>query len=132
MSKRTAWNSTLPKPTKPLGTNRKRKAKLHAEHFGPPGFVEHVHAYGCIIAIERQSTKDCRGKSEAAHVRGRKNGWRENIIALCAGHHRTRADSFHNLGSAKAFDAKHATDSDLWAAAITSKWDAENPDQENG
>jgi hypothetical protein len=110
--------------------NRKRKAKRHAEQFGPPGFVEFVHEYGCVVA--RQGTvgfrlPSCFGAIEAAHVRSRGagGGWRDNVAGLCRFHHAEQ----HDMG-VDAFEKYYGTDLDLWACAITHQWDLANPDAE--
>lgn len=104
--------------------NPKRRKKLHADQFGPPGFADFVRQQGCIIAIERGGASFCEGRVEAAHVHGRGPGWRNNLIGLCRGHHTMAPGSFHHLGSADAFDKRWGTDLDLWAVAITGKWEA--------
>lgn len=102
--------------------NRKRKTKRHADAFGPPGFVEFVHSYGCLIAREKGPLSGCGGPIEAAHVHGRSKGWKENVVGLCRDHHTAGPKSFHHLGSAAAFDKHWYTDLDLWAVAIYSRW----------
>lgn len=99
--------------------NRKRAKKKHAEAFGPPGFVEFVHEFGCVIAREKADAK-CDGPVEVAHLKSRGAGgvWRENTVGLCRHHHAQH----HRLG-VESFDRFYETDLDLWACAITHRWD---------
>lgn len=112
-------------PLKPK--NAKRAKKRYAEAFGPPGFVEHVHSYGCLVFREKGPLSGCEGPSEAAHLksRGAGGGWRENVVPLCRKHHA----ELHRHGLV-SFDVRHSTDLDLWAAAIYSKWTANNPTED--
>lgn len=132
MSKPRAWNSTLPAPEKPLDRsgplpkrNAKRAKVRHAAHFGPPGYVEHVHSFGCVFAVERGTTAECEGPLEACHrkSRGAGGGWRKNLFCACRKHHAMQ----HAMGVA-AFERFVPTDLDLWACAITGKWDANQRD----
>jgi hypothetical protein len=104
--------------------NAKRAKKAHEASFGPPGFVEFVHSYGCVLAKENVGHV-CEGPMEAAHVRGRHRGWKCNVVCLCRGAHTMAPGSFHHLGSAAAFDKRWGTDLDLWAVAIQGKYEAQ-------
>lgn len=117
--------SPLERRTPVKKRNAKRAKKAHAEQFGPPGFVEFVHEYGCIIAREKGPLSGCGGPVEAAHVRNRREGWKNNVVGLCRDHHTAAPGSFHFLGSAGAFDKRWNTDLDLWACAVTAKWEAQ-------
>ena len=110
----------LKRTTRLKPVNAKRKKKMHAEQFGPPGFADFVRASGCMIAVERVSSV-CMGPVGVAHVvsRGAGGKWRENCVGLCAGHHAVQ----HAIGVAE-FEKRHGVDMDLWACAITGKWEA--------
>ena len=103
--------------------NRKRAKAKHAAAFGPPGFVEFVHRFGCVVARQSNSLSGCGGRVEAAHVRNRREGWKNNVVGLCADHHTAGPGSFHHLGSAEAFGKRWRMDLDLWACAVTHQWD---------
>lgn len=94
---------------------------MSAEQFGPPGFVEFVHSFGCVIARERGGPQDCDGPVELAHIksRGAGGGWKNNSLGLCRHHHQTQ----HALGIV-TFQKRNETDLDFWACAITGKWEA--------
>ena len=100
--------------------NKKRKANLRESHFGPPGFVEFVHRHGCVVARDGASLSRCEGPVEAAHrkSRGAGGGWRHNVYGLCRKHHQEQ----HSKGL-ETFETAHHLDGDLWACAITGKFD---------
>lgn len=100
--------------------NPKRRKRLSAEQFGPPGYVAHVHSYGCLVELEG-CPDECEGPMEAAHVksRGAGGGWKNNLVPLCRRHHRQQ----HDMG-ADTFAWHHQIDLDLWACAITGKFTA--------
>lgn len=100
--------------------NAKRAKQSHAEDFGPPGYVEHVHGRGCLVARTARTTKGCLGSPEAAHVVPRSRGglWRDNLVCLCTAHHREA----HTLGH-QTFEKKHRLDMDLEACVTTHRWD---------
>lgn len=116
---RSAWKKLI------APINRKRAAKRKLEAFGPPGFVQFVHEYGCVVARQSGTTGGCLGPVEAAHVRSRATGgvWRDGVCGLCVGHHRES----HDIGQ-KTFQKKYEIDLDLWAVAICHQWEK----QENG
>lgn len=104
--------------------NAKRKARRHEEEFGPPGFVEFVHSYGCVIAREHDGdwqTAGCVGPVEAAHVKSRGAGgkWKNNIVGLCKGHHFEQ----HAVGMIEFTKRHDNIDLDLWAVAVTGAWE---------
>lgn len=121
---------SAPKPrAKPIPKkNAARAKKRHAEAFGPEGFVEFVHSYGCVVAQEKGPLSGCEGPSEAAHLksRGAGGGWRENVVPLCRKHHAEQ----HRHGI-KSFDVRHNMDLDLWAAAVFSRWVTDHPTKES-
>lgn len=94
---------------------------MSAEQFGPPGYVAHVHSYGCLVELEQPGSGECEGPIEAAHVksRGAGGGWKNNVVPLCRRHHRQQ----HDMGS-DTFAFHHVLDLDLWAAAICGKFTA--------
>lgn len=105
--------------------NQKRRKRLHAEQFGPPEFGEFVRNYGCVIAIEGGSSEDCDGPIQVAHrkSRGAGGGWRDNCYGLCAAHHVEQ----HAVGLV-TFENEYCLDGDLWACAITHKFDLAHPE----
>lgn len=116
----------LEKATAPIKKfNAKRKAKRRAEEFGPPGFVEFVHSYGCVVARNEgysMNSPSCSGPVEAAHVKSRGAGgkWKNNIVGLCKGHHFEQ----HAVGMIEFTKRHDNIDLDLWAVAINGRWEA--------
>ena len=88
-------------PIKP----KKRKPTEYARIWGSRNRVLTIKALACWVCG--------RGPSENCHLgnegMGRRSGY-QNIVNLCAAHHRTAKDSLHNLGSVEAFDRVHDTD----------------------
>lgn len=103
-----------------LKSDSAKREERHERDFGPPGFVEFCHRYGCVVARQTGTTQGCLGPIEAAHVRSRgaKSGWRDSVVGLCLSHHREQ----HTVGI-KTFAKRHDLDLDLWACAVTNQWD---------
>ena len=112
-----AWierRSPLPK------VNRKRKAKLHAEQFGPPGFGDFVRSRGCVVARQMGSVAGCLGPMQHCHRKSRAAGgkWRDNSFCACLAHHAEE----HNMGQ-ETFERAYGLDLDLEACVVTHQWD---------
>ena len=86
--------------------NRERRDREWARAYGSVERVEAVRAMRCCVP-------GCNGLSENAHITtggmGRKAD-ADKVANLCRGHHRTRRDSLHNLGSVEAFRRAHGVD----------------------
>ncbi len=111
------WIEKIRGPKKNKAAEKRAKFE---EKFGPPGFVEFVHAYGCVVEKQSGSADGCLGAIEVAHVKSRGAGgtWKNGTVGLCTAHHREQ----HSFGI-KTFAARHNLDLDLWACAVTHKWD---------
>lgn len=116
-----AKSAPKPRATPIKKVNRKRKAKRHAEDFGPEGFADFIRSYGCLVAIERgdRARARCGGPIEACHLKTRAAGgtWKENVFPLCRSHHAEQ----HRHGIT-SFQVRHELDLDLWCAALYSRW----------
>ncbi len=91
---------------------KKRSPEETLRIYGTEERRDAVKAMPCVVP-------SCyRTPSENSHLvnggMGRKAD-ADTIVPMCAHHHRTGTNSFHNLGSVRAFDAMHGTD--LWATA---------------
>ena len=98
--------------------NAQRRAAEFARCFGSDARVKWMKAKPCLVCG--------RTPSENAHTHTAGMSYRADvchIVPLCADHHRTGPDSFHELGSANAFDARHGTDLFAAAARLAAEWD---------
>lgn len=105
------WPSPKPQPREkkvpkpPKARNAKRSADEFTRCYGSPERCEWVQSLPCIVP-------DCRKPSENMHIEGDGAGRKADankIVPCCAGHHRTRRDSLHNLGR-EAFEGEHLVD----------------------
>ena len=97
--------------------NAERRAAEFERAFGGADRAAWVKRQPCLVCGRRPS--------ENAHTHSAGMGYRadaRHVVALCARHHRTGADSFHALGSARAFDAHHGTDLHAAAARLDAMW----------
>lgn len=80
-----------------------------------PRYLDFIRQWPCALA----ATGDCVGHIEAAHVGDRGLGQKcrdEETIPLCAGHHRTGAESHHVLG--RRFWEHHGIERDALLAML--------------
>lgn len=128
MSKRTAHNSTLPAPDKPLKrktplrpVNSKRKAARQDDPnvFGA-FYVWLKKTQGCVVGGRWVSASDtCMGAVAGHHLKSRGAGGTDmdGLAALCAKHH----TEVHTIGRT-AFEQKYQTDLDLEHARCYGEW----------
>ena len=118
MSKRRAWNSTLPAPTKQMkrsawgskksaAQKERDGARKEAEYARKNGSRERVYhiKFGmeCIVPnCGRYPCENAHGKGEGM---GRKGSYL-TACPLCPTHHRLHRMSFHGLGSVEAFEER--------------------------
>lgn len=119
MAKRTAWNSTLPAPTKALG----RKTPLRVK--GPETkrrarFKRSFHSKARVLWIQmRPSVVSGRMPCENAHVRSRgAGGTYRDIVPLTRDEHR----ELHTIGR-DSFEAKYDVDLETEAAITQHAWE---------
>lgn len=93
------------KPKPPRAKNVKRSADAFTRAYHSTERVQWVAEQPCIVA-------GCTKPSENAHIEidgaGLKSDYTK-IAPICAGHHRLRRDSLHNLGR-EAFEGEHLVD----------------------
>lgn len=99
----------------------RRKRRREKSFLRAYGSLERVlYVKGLICAVP-----GCREFSENAHTDNGGTGRKadaDRVANLCRGHHRTRDDSLHNLGSKEAFARVHGVDLDEVAAKIEQAW----------
>lgn len=112
--KRTALRRRTPLRRGPLRPiNRERRLESYAQAYGDRG--ELVRAMPCICR-----GNECRGPTEAAHVKSRgAGGTRRDLVPLCSRHHRRQHD--HGLGT---FERETGLDLRAVAARIAGELDA--------
>lgn len=97
-----------------LSRQRDRRNKEWARAYGSLSRVLAVKSMTCCVP-------GCGEFAENAHIEGSGTGRKadaDKIARLCRGHHRTRTDSLHNLGSKEAFQRVHGVDLDAEAAEV--------------
>lgn len=137
MPERRAWNSTLPAPSEPMKRTELRrgpaKPKSRAQRLRDSvrkarEFARKYHSKERVVFVRYAlecAVAGCGGMPENAHLDGEgtgRKGHYRRVAPLCGGHHRTRPDSLHALGSVTAFDARHTTDLEAVACATDSAW----------
>lgn len=76
--------------------NRERRARLHLEDFGPPGYREWIVSHPCVVpGCARTDIQACHAKSRGA------GGKAEHLVPMCSDHHRES----HQVGI-RTFEAK--------------------------
>ena len=121
-------NSTLRYADRPMGTgkseaqkarDKERKARDFARKYGSEERCFYVATLHCVVP-------DCshRGWMENAHTVGGGIGRKANaetVVPCCARHHRTGADSLHNL-QPEAFEAAHGVLLEVAADDTETSW----------
>jgi hypothetical protein len=113
----------------PGRTRRKRAAaRRRAERRKADEFARKYHSIERVLFVQYAgpcAVPGCASQPENAHLDGEgmgRKGHYTRTVRLCRGHHRTRAGSLHNLGSAAAFDRRHGTDLEGAARALERDW----------
>lgn len=107
-------------PKAPKRKNVERSADAFAYAYGSEERVEFLHTCSCIVPgclsinIEVMHIQGGGGMKLKAHY--------TLTVPCCGGHHRTRRDSFHNLGSAELFESEHLVDLKALAADTERMW----------
>lgn len=127
MSKRKAWNSTLPAPTEPMKRTKPIKAR-NADRKARE-FARTYHSVERVMFVKYAMQCEVPGcghfPCECAHIEGEgmgRKGHYTMIVPLCAHHHRTGRFSFHNLGSRHAFEREYRIDLGTLAEWTEERW----------
>lgn len=97
--------------------NRERRKAETERAYGPPERRAWVKTLPCIVCGETPS--------DNAHIEGGGMGRKadaDRIVPLCRRHHTDGPDSFHALGSQRAFNDAHKLDLDIEADMIDQRW----------
>lgn len=121
-------NSTLPYASGPIGSKKsaaqkkrdtERKAREFARKYGSEERCYYVATLHCVVPSCTRT-----GWMENAHTESGGTGRKadaETIVPACAKHHRTGADSLHNLGR-ESFQHAHGVDLEIAAAETDVSW----------